>query len=596
MGRRCPSSLTAGYKEVALIDESWTPGGPRRRWLSFTGQTLVLQLLVVVVSVAGAVGVTAWLSSQQLTGQIEQRALAVARTTAENGEIRDQVTQLGGMPALPANAELRSGTVQQLGEQIRHSTGALYVVITDRAGLRLSHPDPSLLGRSATGASDTVLAGGESTDIDHGSLGTSARARVPIWSVSSTRRVVGEVSVGFPMTAVHQAMLQAIGPLLFAMAGALAISGAASTLLARRLRSLTRELEPEQIAALLQDQEVVLHGVAEGVLGVAPDGHVTVCTPKARRMLRLGNVIGRQFRTLGLPTAVTRLITHPSDAGYDAQVIIAGSVLRVLARPVIRGASNLGWVLTVFDRTQIVALTEQLDAVAALSNALRVQRHEFANRLHTATGLLDIGQPEDARQFLHQTLESGPVRYPLANADQLPDPYLKAFLGAKAFEASERGVQLRIGEETVIRGVVSDPHDITTVLGNLVDNAIEAAVAGQAASRWVEIELMNDRDTLHLVVADSGDGVADGPEPPFHEGYTTAQRSEAGHGQGLGLPLSRRIARTLGGDLWLAQIGVPGGPGAVFCARLPGVIDRDEAPVSEREGESPLAPEGTVWQ
>ncbi|MCL2514501.1 MAG: ATP-binding protein [Microbacteriaceae bacterium] len=554
----------------------------RRRRLGFTGQAMVLQLVVVVAAVAGAVALTAWFSAQQLTGQIEQRALAVARTTASNGDIRTEVGRLSALPALPDAAALRTGTVQQIAEEIRRSTGALYVVVTDESGLRLSHPDASLLGQPATGRTDLVLhAGRESTDIDHGGLGLSARARVPIFTEPGGR-VIGEVSVGFPMTAVDQALLQLILPLLAATVGALAISGAASTLVARRLRRLTRDLEPEQIANLLQDQEVVLHGIAEGVLGVAPDGRVTVCTARAQRMLQLGDVVGQQFHSLALPAAVGRLIEDPQQAGSDTQVVVGEAVLRVLARRVTRGTSNLGWVLTIFDRTQIVALTNQLDAVAALSNALRVQRHEFANRLHTATGLLDLGDTEEAARFLHETLENGPLKYPLKHSERLNDPYLKAFLGAKGFEASERGVLLRLGVETLIRGDVADPQDITTVLGNLIDNAVEAAVRGSGEPRWVEVELMNEADVLHLVVADSGDGVVDGPELPFVEGHTTAEPApglEPGpaegwlrRGHGLGLPLSRRIARALGGDVWLASAGAPGGPGAVFCARLPGVV------------------------
>jgi two-component system, CitB family, sensor kinase len=265
-------------------------------------------------------------------------------------------------------------------------------------------------------------------------------------------------------------------------------------------------------------------------------------------------------------------------------------------------APELGRVLMLRDRTELQSLTRQLDAVAAMSTALRAQRHEFANRLHTISGLLGLGEHEQARQYLGEIMVAGPLKYPVEQAELLSDTYLQAFIGAKGVEAAERGVSLRIGPETLLRGEVTDPQDVTTVIGNLIDNAVRAAVQGSNPDRWVEIELLDEpgTGTLHLVVADSGDGIqagseagradAGGVEQLFAEGFSTADAKRPDdvlpgttggppaeslpdiHGQGFGLPLSRQLARRRGGDVWVAGRGRPGGPGAVFCARLPGTV------------------------
>ncbi|HSN12601.1 MAG TPA: sensor histidine kinase, partial [Propionibacteriaceae bacterium] len=472
------------------------------------------------------------------------------------------------------NQALRAGPIQAIGESMRERTGALFVVVTDDHGMRLSHPTPELLGQRVSTSPSGPLSGKEVVDLETGTLGPSARAKVPIWS-TGPHVPVGEVSVGFSTGSILASAMRAIAPIAFTAVAALLTGVLASTFLVRRLRKLTLGLEPEEISTLVQDQEVVLYGVAEGVVGIAADGRVTVCNARARRLLRLGNVIGRQVRTLGLPAPMLSLIDETSgDASRTAQVVVGPSVLLVSARKVLRGTSDLGWVLTVLDRTQVEELTRQLDAVGALTSALRVQRHEFANRLHTASGLLDIGDVEEASRYLHRTLESGPVKYPVEHGERLRDPYLQAFVGAKGFQASERGVLLRVGAGTLIRGSVTDPQDITTVLGNLVDNAVEAAVHGSSEPRWVEIELLSEDRTLHLVVADSGDGIVGDPALPFVEGHSGRKgSSDSDHGHGLGLTLSRRIARNLGGDVWLASPGKTGGPGAVFCAQLPGVLE-----------------------
>lgn len=554
------------------------PTRARPRKLTFATQTLLLQISVLMLVGLLSATLYTWLTYRQLTADTEARALAVAQSIAADPDVRDLVTQLSDLPALPDNQALRVGPVQAIGEAMRERTGALFVVVTDDDGMRLSHPTPELLGQRVSTSPSDALSGREVVDLETGTLGPSARAKVPIWSTTSATPV-GEVSVGFSTESILASSLRAIAPIAFTVVAALLAGVLASTFLVRRLRKLTLGLEPEEISTLVQDQEVVLYGVAEGVVGVAADGRVTVCNARARRLLRLGNVIGRQIRTLSIPAPVLLLIDEtPVEGSRTVQVVVGPSVLLVSARKVLRGTSDLGWVLTVLDRTQVEELTRQLDAVGALTSALRVQRHEFANRLHTASGLLDIGDVEEASRYLHRTLESGPVKYPVEHGDRLQDPYLQAFVGAKGFQASERGVVLRIGAGTLIRGSVTDPQDITTVLGNLVDNAVEAAVHGSSEPRWVEIELLSEERTLHLVVADSGDGVGGDPGLPFVEGHSGRKgSSDSEHGHGLGLTLSRRLARNLGGDVWLASPGEPGGPGAVFCAQLPGVLELPKA-------------------
>jgi two-component system CitB family sensor kinase len=224
-----------------------------------------------------------------------------------------------------------------------------------------------------------------------------------------------------------------------------------------------------------------------------------------------------------------------------------------------------------------------------MTTALRAQRHEFANRLHAVSGLLEIGRVDQAKRYLADVLEHGPLRYPVKHADRLTEPHLQAFLGAKGVEAAERGVLLQLGPETLVSGSVVEPGDVTTVLGNLVDNAVRAAVAGGTSPAWVEVEVLDDGRDLHLSVMDSGRGVDDehavfarrpaaepigdaGADPHAEPGPDPEPDPDRVHGLGFGLPLSREIARRAGGDVWLASPRGDG-HGAVFCARLVDAVD-----------------------
>ena len=544
--------------------------------LRFSTQTLLLQLGVVLLVVLLSTAVHAWLTYDRVGSDAENQALTLARTVASDPSVRADVLAISGQAGTPPPAELAAGPLQAAAEAVRTRTGALFVVITDETGLRLAHPDPDRLGEGVSTDPSEALAGQEITTRNTGTLGPSAGAKVPVYAPDSNT-VVGEVSVGYSMETVGQSVERDIGPVALTAAGALGAGVLGSFLLRRRLQRLTLGLEPEEISTLVHDQVAVLQGVDDGVIGVSADGRISVFNAASQRLLGLPDLTGTRWADAPVPAQLAAL-TRPGYAGPEAvEVVAGGQVLVASARKALHRREDLGWVLMLRDRTELQQLTRQLDAVGTLSDALRAQRHEFANQLHTLAGFMGIGQHQQAREYLAGLAATGPLRFPVDQAELLQDPYLQAFVGAKGVEADERGVSLRIGPETLVRGQVSEAQDVTTVLGNLIDNAVNAAVAGSAEDRWVEVEVLDEPGagggTLHIVVADSGNGLAPGtgPEDVFASGFTTASGPvRAGGGQGFGLALARQLARRRGGDVTLLAAGTDGGPGAVFMATLPG--------------------------
>lgn len=549
--------------------------------LRFSTQTLLLQLAVVLLVVLLSAAVHAWLTYDRVGSDAENQALTLARTVASDPEVRADVLAISGQPGTPPASELLAGPLQASAEAARARTGALFVVITDETGIRLAHPDPQRLGEKVSTDPSEALSGQEVTTRNTGTLGPSAGAKVPVYAPGTTT-VVGEVSVGYSMETVGQSVARDIGPVALTAAGALLAGVLGSFLLRRRLQRLTLGLEPEEISTLVHDQVAVLQGVDDGVIGVSADGRVSVFNAAAQRLLGLPDLSGTTWQDAPVPEQL-KALTRPASAGSAAdalELVAGGRVLVVNARKALHRREDLGWVIMLRDRTELQQLTRQLDAVGTMSTALRAQRHEFANQLHTLAGFLGIGQHQEARDYLARLAATGPLKFPVDQAELLQDPYLQAFVGAKGVEADERGVALRIGPETLVRGHITEAQDVTTVLGNLIDNAVNAAVAGSSTDRWVELEVLDepgdDGGTLHVVVADSGDGLAEGidPEGVFAEGFTTAsgtlsRNNRAGGGQGFGLALARQLARRRGGDVQVLERGTRGGPGAVFMATLP---------------------------
>lgn len=547
--------------------------------MRFSTQTLLLQLGVVLLVVLLSGAVHGWLVYERIGDEAENQALTLARTVAADPDIRSGVQAISKEEGTPPPDILAAGPLQAAAEAVRTRTGALFVVITDETGLRLAHPEIARLGERVSTDPSVALAGEEITTRNTGTLGPSAGAKVPVYAPGASGAIVGEVSVGYSVESLSNSLARDIAPIALTAGGSLVAGVLASFLLRRRLQRLTLGLEPEEISTLVHDQVAVLQGVDDGVIGIAADGRISVFNAAAARLLDMPDATGQDWVSAAVPEHLKQL-TQPASRDAEAVEIVAGGrVLVASARKAWHRKEDLGWVVMLRDRTELQQLTRQLDAVGTMSTALRAQRHEFANQLHTIAGFMSIGQYQSAKEYLARISATGPLKFPLEQAELLQDPYLQAFVGAKSVEASERGVALRIGPETLVRGHVADPQDVTTVLGNLIDNAVSAAVAGSSDERWVEVELLDDATTtggtLHLVVGDSGDGLGSlEPEEIFAEGFTTsAQPVRSGAGQGLGLALVRQLARRRGGDVRVLEPGSHGGPGAVFMATIPGVMD-----------------------
>jgi two-component system CitB family sensor kinase len=519
--------------------------------LTFARQALLLQLGVVALVLAAGLGLVALLLRTELQDQFEQRALAIARSVAADPAYAEDIAS--GPPSVTGDAQVRA-------EQVRQRTGALFIVVTNDKGVRYSHPNPTLLGQRVSTDPSEALAGRDVVALQRGTLGLSARGKVPLRDAGG--RIVGEVSVGIDARAVHRRLVELLRVTLGFGALALLLGGAGAVLLARRLKRQTLGLEPAELADLVREHEAVLHGVENGVLALE-QGRVRVVNDEARRLLGEQVEPGADAASV-LPERLVALAS--GDDVTDVLVLHGNRTLVVSSRRVRRGDRDLGTVLTLQDRTQLEHLGRELDTVQSLVDALRAQSHEYTNRLHALSGMLHLNHVDEARDYLHQLMGD-----PIASDDGdtvVRDPYLRGLLAAKSAAAAERGVQLRLSEDTFLPGRLTAPLDVVTVLGNLVDNAVRAAAEGTRRPAWVEIALAADDTTLLLGVSDSGSGLPE-DAPVFEDGWTT--HATDGRAHGLGLALARQAARRHGGELELV-LAAGDEHGAVFAVRLPGAV------------------------
>jgi two-component system CitB family sensor kinase len=303
----------------------------------------------------------------------------------------------------------------------------------------------------------------------------------------------------------------------------------------------------------------MLHGIREGVLAVDTAGRVTLANDEARRLLALPAAVeGRPLAEL-VPDGRVRDVLGGAIAGAD-EVVLAGTRVLVANRmPVTIRGNPVGAVVTLRDRTELEGVLRELDTVRGLAQALRAQAHEFSNKLHVVGGLIELGRLDEAIRFVAET---SLVHQELVDLVQqrIGDPALAALLLAKAALASERRVEFRLASDARLPADVADVRDLITVVGNLVDNAIDAASHGP--NGWVEVSVRAEQDGAAIRVRDSGPGIDEHrADEIFREGFTT---KGGGSHYGLGLALVRQVTQRRGGWVRVANEG-----GTVFTALIP---------------------------
>ncbi|MEE1757120.1 sensor histidine kinase [Streptomyces sp. SP18CS02] len=521
---------------------------PHARPRSLAGQLFAMQIVLIAAVVAGC-AVFAYLTDRS---QAEETARRQATATA---------TAVARSPTVAAAAASDDPTalLQPYAASLVGDSGVTFVVVMSPDGTRWTHPEPGQIGRKYLGHIDAAQRGETYSETHRGVLGSSVRTVTP---VLQDGRVTALVSAGITIDRISEQIRAQLTALLGMAGAAVALGGLGTYVINARLRRHTHGMNAAELSRMHDYHEAALHAVREGLLMLDGQRRIALVNDGARELLGLDeDAVGRHVSALGLPASLTGALLSGGPR-VDELHLTAERVLVVSTRPVV-GGERRGTVVTLRDRTELQALSGELDSERGFTQALRSQAHEAANRLHTVVSLIELGRVDEAVGFATAELE-------LAQAltdrvvDAVAEPVLAALLLGKAAQANERGVELVLTEDSRIDdGVLPPtlpPRDLVTMLGNLIDNALDAA-RGTAGSR-VTVTARTDGGKLLLRVADSGPGVdPEDSDAVFERGWSTR-----GAGRGLGLALVRQAAHRGRG---VVELGRGPDGGAEFTVRLP---------------------------
>ena len=521
-------------------------------------QILLLQVLVVLVLVVVATGLAAFDARRDTRDSARDEAISVGLSVADSPTVRQSLGT-----ADP------TATLQPFAEEVRADTAVDFVVIMGLDRRRFTHPTESLIGQTFVGDLGGAPRGEVFSQEYEGTLGRSIRSVVPVRSADGSE-VVALVSVGITLTRVDQQLRADLPGILLAGLGALAVGLAGAWLIARRLRRQTHGLGEREITRMYEYYRAVLGAVREGLLLVDDDLRVQLVNDEAVRLLALpDDVEGRSLDDLGLPPGLVAAVERRT-ALADQTYVLGQQVLVFSSAPAYWRDAEVGAVVTVRDRTELQAVTGELDLVRGLTESLRAQNHEAANRLHTIVSLVEMGRAEQAVEFAtaELALAQGFADELVAAVDE---PVLAALLLGKTAQAAERGIDLEIVGSLPAELPIG-PRDLVTVVGNLVDNAFDAAALTRTATpQRVRVELGGDRDSLLVGVDDSGPGVAsDHRARVLERGWS----SKAHEGRGLGLAIVAQVVSQHRGTLDVADSPLGG---ARFVVAVRTEVEESEA-------------------
>ncbi|BEL02102.1 ATP-binding protein [Actinoplanes sichuanensis] len=526
------------------------------RRTTLAGQLLVLQVTIILVVLVAVAALTLAQSAAAFSSVEGRRVAALAEQLADNPLVRDRLPR-------PAPGETLAPVVQAF----RTQSDITSVTIADARGMVVSSTDPILV-RTMLPLGDPSVAEGRGWSGELVVDGSRELvAQVPVLSAESGTlgQRLGTVMIGERSPTIWQRARDGAGNLAIFLGIASLVGIAGSWLEARRIKHQTLGLEPREIAGLAEYREAMLYGIAEGVIALDPQHRITMVNAVGRTLLDLpADCAGRSLAELGIDGRLHDVLTGSEQGERDEVVVRGGRVLVMNRMAVTKDGRRLGSVTTLRDRTELARLEREMGSFRSSTEVLRAQAHEFANQLHTISGLIQIRDYDEVVRYVN-ALAKHRESLDLTLTSRIHDTAVAALLMAKSAQAAERRVRLRISESTHLGRLPADRSaDVATVVGNLVDNAVDAAAAGDPdRDAWVEVELRQDTTAVEIVVRDSGPGVA--PElaqEVFSHGFTT--KAAQGGERGIGLALTRLICKRHGGEV--AVTNTP--DGAMFTARL----------------------------
>lgn len=513
-------------------------------------RTLHGRMLLLMFLLLGALVSITWLMVSMLVSSILEEyigrnALNVSKTVSLTTVVHEGLKNKN------------STQIQLYAESVRKATGARFVVVGDHEGRRYSHPVPERIGKLMVGGDNPrALERGEAyVSKAVGTLGPSMRGKVPIFANSG--KVIGVVSVGYLQETVESVTEGYLQRVLLWVFGLFLFGGIGTWLIARNVKQSIFGLEPVEIARLFRERNAILDSIREGVVAINDKGQVTMLDHEAAKILKIPpeSGIGTSIESI-LPQTRMLEVLKSGEEQFDQEMIIGGIEVIVNRVPIWQNDRVAGVVSSFRRKDEIDRMAQELTQIQEYSEVLRTQTHEYSNKLHTLAGLIQLGSHQEALDLIGRET-SGYQELLGTLAETVPEPLLSAIILGKYNRAQELRINFQLDPESRMIDIPKkiNREKIVTILGNLLENALEAAQENTSGKRTVQLSMTDFGNDLIFEVEDSGSGIEDeSVDLSLQHGFTT----KSGTGRGIGLSLVHENLKYLGGHLTVVRSSLGG--------------------------------------
>ncbi len=460
--------------------------------------------------------------------ELQEQSMLVARTVATLPEIEDTLHNENNL-----SIEAQARRINQTVEQLRTVNSADYIVIMNMDHVRLSHPLTSKLGTvSTTPDEEAAYSEHYYTSKAKGEVGVMVRAFVPI--MNTKHQQIGVAVVGYRLPSV----LEVLGGMKWEIALALTLSIAfglwGALILSRRVKKQMLDYEPHEIAKLYTERIETFNAMHEGIIAIDKEFTVTIFNPKARQILGIGeqNLLGKKIYDI-LPDTRLPEILDFNQPIYNKELHINQHTILSNRVPIEVDGETVGAIAIFQDRTEVKKLAEELTGVKEFVQALRIQNHEHKNKLHTISGLLQLGHHQEAMDYIVEVQTTQEETTNFLN-QRIQNQNIAGLVLSKINRGKELGIDVMMDEHSTLERLPEklDFHDFVVVFGNLVENAFDALQLTSSSSKEIFISIDQNDETLSILVEDNGVGMTDEQiQKIFDNGFTT--KNSANHGIGL---------------------------------------------------------------
>ncbi len=488
--------------------------------------------------------------SDIIEDQVGKRALNLAHSISYMPEIKEAF-----------QLEDPSSVIQTIVTPIKEHTGAEFIVVGNRHGIRYSHPNPSRIGEKMVGGdNDRALVFGQSyVSKESGTLGLSIRGKVPIYSGGE---IVGVVSVGYMNENVENIITNQSKAIWYTLGIVLLIGIIGAIVISSYIKRVLFHLEPEEISYLYLQNEAILQSTHEGIMAIDNRGIIQATNSAAKQIISRN-----EWQKDYIGASIQEVIPgfHFFGEKYnDREMVLGENIVLVNQTPLYSDDSITGAVFTFRKKSELQLMTEELSRIKQYANAQRALTHEHSNKLHIILGLLIHNRLTDAIEFIKKenNLQSKQLKF---LTEKVYEPLIHALLQGKLNQAQELGITLSIHPDSHLNFPLNEMQKdaILTALGNVVENALDEVREYKDRKREVSIFFSDLGDDVIFEIEDSGNGIKDEDYPHlFEQGFSTKK----GHHRGTGLALSRQVLQDIGGEIYLEE-GDLGG--ACFIISIP---------------------------